>query len=321
MEKSNGITISVVSPLYKGEKMLDSLVGRNTTVLQQMIADELISDYEIILVNDASPDNSWAKLKEICSKDTHIVGINLSRNFGQPNAVTAGCSYVTGDWIVIMDCDLQDRPEEIPHLFAKAMEGWDVVLARRVNKQASFMKKLSSKLFHVLYDWLAGTKSDPSIGNFGIYCDKIIKEYVHIPEYVRTFSVLISSLGFKTTTIDVEHAEREEGHSSYTLSILLKLTYNIIISNSNKPLRMAVSLGFIMSAIAFLMAIYNVIAKFFGLIDVPGYTFTVFSIWFACGIQMSMMGILGLYLGKIFDQVKGRPSYIIRDIINPHMNK
>lgn len=315
------MTISVVSPIYKGEKMLDSLVGRNTAVLQQMIADGLISDYEIILVNDASPDNSWEKMKEICAKDTHVKGINLSRNFGQPYAVTAGCSYAIGDWVVIMDCDLQDRPEEIPPLFAKAMEGWDVVLARRVNKQVGFLKKLSSVVFHTAYDWLAGTKSDPSIGNFGIYCKKIIREYVQIPEYVRTFSVLISTLGFKTTTLDVTHAEREEGRSSYSFSKLLRLTYNVMISNSNKPLRLAVSFGFLMSAVAFILAIYNVIAKMFGLIDVPGYTFTIFSIWFVCGIQLIVMGMLGLYIGKIFDQVKGRPSYIIRDTINLHTNK
>lgn len=312
------MTISVVSPIYKGEKMLDSLVSRNTAVLKQMIADGQIDDYEIVLVNDASPDNSWEKMKEICSKDTHIVGINLSRNFGQPYAVTAGCTFAIGDYVVIMDCDLQDRPEEIPNLFAKAMEGWDVVLARRVIKQAGSLKKLSSVVFHFVYDWLAGTKSDSSIGNFGIYCSKIIQEYVQIPEYVRTFSVLISTLGFKSTTLDVKHDKREEGHSSYNFSKLIRLTYNVIISNSNKPLRMAVSFGFLMSIVAFVLAIYNVLAKIFGLIDVPGYTFTIFSIWFTCGIQMSMMGIIGLYIGKIFDQVKGRPSYIIRDAINSH---
>lgn len=312
------MTISVVSPIYKGEKMLDSLVSRNTAVLKQMIADGQIDDYEIVLVNDASPDNSWEKMKEICSRDTHIVGINLSRNFGQPYAVTAGCTFAIGDYVVIMDCDLQDRPEEIPNLFAKAMEGWDVVLARRVIKQAGSLKKLSSVVFHFVYDWLAGTKSDSSIGNFGIYCSKIIQEYVQIPEYVRTFSVLISTLGFKSTTLDVKHDKREEGHSSYNFSNLIRLTYNVIISNSNKPLRMAVSFGFLMSIVAFVLAIYNVLAKIFGLIDVPGYTFTIFSIWFTCGIQMSMMGIIGLYIGKIFDQVKGRPSYIIRDAINSH---
>lgn len=315
------MTISVVSPIYKGEKMLDSLVGRNTAVLQRMIDDGLINDYEIILVNDASPDNSWEKMTEICERDTHVVGINLSRNFGQPYAVTAGCSYACGDYVVIMDCDLQDRPEEIPQLFAKAMEGWDVVLARRVNKQTGILKKLSSIVFHTVYDWLAGTESDPAIGNFGIYCNKIIREYVQIPEYVRTFSVLISTLGFKTTTLDVKHAEREEGQSSYTLSKLLKLTFNVMISNSNKPLRLTVSLGFLMSVVAFVFALYNVVARYFGFIDVPGYTLTVFSIWFACGIQLIVMGMLGLYVGKIFDQVKGRPSYIIRDIINSHKNK
>lgn len=303
--------ISIVSPIYKGEKMLGELVSRIETSVSK-----ITDDYEIILVNDCSPDNSWEKIEQICERNNKVKGVNLSRNFGQPYAVTAGLSYAKGNWVVVMDCDLQDRPEEIPALYEKTKEGWDVVLARRVSRQDKLTKKLSSIVFHSVYDYLSGVKTDSSIGNFGIYCKKIIAEYVRIPEYARSFSSLISTLGFKTTTIDVEHAERAEGTSSYTLARLLRLTFNVVISNSNKPLQIAVTVGFVMSILSFLLAIYNVIAKLVGFIDVPGYTFTVFSIWFTSGLQLSMLGIVGLYVGMIFNQVKGRPSYIVRNTLN-----
>lgn len=303
--------LSIVSPIYKGEKMLDELVRRI-----KLSVETFTDDYEIVLSNDCSPDESWIKIEEICAKDKKVKGVNLSRNFGQPYAVTAGLSYCSGNWVVVMDCDLQDRPEEIPNLYKKAKEGWDVVLARRINRQDKFLKRLSSTAFHSVYDYLSGINTDKSIGNFGIYCKKIVEEYVKIPEYARSFSVLIGTLGFKTTTVDVEHAERLEGKSSYNLKKLLKLTFNVIISNSNKPLQIATGLGFSMAVFAFILAFYNILAKLMGLIDVPGYTFTVFSIWFIGGLLLFMMGVLGLYIGKIFDQVKGRPYYIVRNTIN-----
>lgn len=303
--------ISIVSPIYKGEKMLAELVSRIETAVSTFT-----DDYEIILSNDCSPDNSWDVIEKICAKDKKVKGINLSRNFGQPYAVTAGLSKASGNWVVVMDCDLQDRPEEIPNLYYKAKEGWDVVLARRIERQDKFLKRMSSVAFHAVYDYLSGVKSDNAVGNYGIYCKRIIEEYVKIPEYSRSFSTLILTLGFKKTSIDVKHAERAEGTSSYTLSRLLKLTFDIVIANSNKPLRLAVTWGFIMSVISFILAMYNVLARFVGFIDVPGYTFTVFSIWFTSGLQLSMFGIVGLYIGKIFDQVKGRPNYIVRNTIN-----
>lgn len=303
--------LSIVSPIYRGEKMLDELVLRIKNAVET-----ITDDYEIILSNDCSPDNSWMEIERICSKDKKVKGLNLSRNFGQPYAVTAGLSYATGKWVVVMDCDLQDRPEEIPNLYRKAREGWDVVLARRVERQDGFLKRMSSITFHRVYDWLSGMKTDKAVGNFGIYCKRIIEEYVKIPEYARSFSVLVGTLGFKTTYIEVVHAERAEGKSSYNLKKLLALSFNIIISNSNKPLQLAVAGGFVMSLVSLLVAFYNVFAKLFGLIDVPGFTFTIFSIWFMGGLLMSLLGILGLYIGKIFDQVKGRPIFVVRNTLN-----
>ena len=276
----------------------------------------ITEDYEIILVNDASPDASWQMIEQECALNNKVKGINLSRNFGQHYAITAGLHYAKGEWVVVMDCDLQDRPEEIPALYQKALEGYDIVYARRKQRQDKWLKRMSSKVFNAVLNWLSGSNKDNEVANFGIYHHNVIHEYNKISEYARSFGSLIRYLGFKTTAIDVQHASRAEGKSSYTLRRLLKLTFDVIISNSNKPLRMAVGLGFGMSAVSFLLALYNVVARIIGIISFPGYTTTVFSIWFVGGLMLFVMGILGLYIGKIFDQVKGRPNYIVRDKLN-----
>ena len=303
--------ISVVSPVYQGEKMVEELVQR----ISQSVGS-ITQDYEIILVNDASPDRSWEAIARQCSKDPRIKGVDLSRNFGQHYAISAGLSYAKGEWVVVMDCDLQDRPEEIPALYEKAQEGFDIVFARRVLRQDTFFKRWTSSVFHSLYNWLSGMNWDKTIANFGIYKHCVIREFNRMPEQARSFPSLISYLGFRTTAIDVKHAECAEGKSSYNLYKLMKLSFDVIVSNSNKPLRLAVGLGFFMSVISFLLALYNVIAKWLGIVRVPGFTTTVFSIWFVGGLLLLIIGIMGLYLGKVFDQVKGRQLFIVRDSIN-----
>lgn len=291
--------------------MVAELVRRNVESVRA-----ITDDYEIILVNDASPDNSWEEIVKQCELNPNVKGINLSRNFGQHFAITAGLNYAKGDWVVVMDCDLQDRPEEIPNLYKKAQEGFDIVYARRADRKDGFMKRMSSKLYHGVFNWLSGLKSDSAIANFGIYKQSVIDEFNKMPERARSFPSLVQYLGFKDTAIDVEHASRAEGRSSYNLHKLLKLSFDVIVSNSNKPLRLAVGLGFGMAAVSFLLAVYNVIARWVGIIRVPGYTTTLFSIWFVGGLILFVMGVLGLYLGKIFDQVKGRQLFVVRDKIN-----
>lgn len=307
----NAPLISIVSPEYRGEKMVSELVRR----IKESVST-ITDDFEIILVNDASPDNTWAEIEKECAIDQRVKGIDLSRNFGQHYAITAGLHYAKGEWIVVMDCDLQDRPEEIPNLYKKAMEGWDIVYARRMNKKFGFWKRMSSTVFHKVYDWLSGMKTDDTIGNFGIYNKKVIDEYNNMNEVARSFGSLVSYLGFKSTTINVMHSDRMEGRSSYTFGKLLKLSFDVMISNTNKPLKIAVELGILMSGLSFLLAIYNLIAKLIGIIMVQGYTTTVFSIWFVGGVLLMMLGIIGLYIGKIFDQVKGRPIFIVSKSIN-----
>ena len=303
--------LSIVSPIYHGEKMLDELVRRIHAAIQP-----LTDDYEIVLVNDCSPDDSWNRIIDICANDKKVKGINLSRNFGQPYAITAGLTYAKGNYVAVIDCDLQNKPEDLPAMYRKALEGYDVVSARRVVREGTFLKRMSSAVFRKVYDFLSGFETDKAVAEFGIYSQKIVKVYCSIPEYSRSFVELIHTLGFKKTTVDVLHDHRLEGESSYNLARLIKLSYNSIISNSNRPLYLSVTLGLIMSVLSFLMAIYNIFAKFSGLNEVVGYTSTIFSIWFVGGLLLFMMGILGLYIGKIFDQVKGRPVFIVSDTIN-----
>jgi len=305
------IHISVVSPVYRGEKMLSQLVDRITRAVAT-----ITGSYEIILVNDASPDASWDAIVRACASDSHVKGINLSRNFGQHYAITAGLRYAKGDWVVVMDCDLQDRPEEIPRLYAKAQEGWDVVKARRINKQFGFFKKQSSLLYHKIFDWLSGQRTDPAIGNFGIYSHSVIAEVNKMTEVARSFPTLLNFVGFSSTTLDVQHAVRAEGNSSYSFRKLLKLGFDTAISNTNKPLKLSVALGLIMSAVSLLLAFYNVIAKFVGIIRLAGYTSTLFSIWFVGGLVLFILGTVGLYVGKIYEQTKGRPLFVIKETLN-----
>lgn len=304
--------ITVVVPEYKGASMVGLLLERLDKALSP-----ISENYEVILVNDCSPDDTWSEIKRYAAKDKRVVGLNLSKNYGEHYAISAGLKYAKGEWVVVMDCDLQNRPEDIPALYAKAQEGWDIVHARRVHKQFGFWKRMSSHVFHTIYDWMSGRKSDEAIAEFGIYSAKVIAEYNKLQEVSRSFNMLIDFLGFRVTTVDVQHdARADEEGSSYTLSKLLKLAFHSIIADSNKPLRMAVQLGFTISALSFLLAVYNVIAYFFDMAIVRGYTTTIFSIWFATGMILSMLGILGLYIGKIFDQVKQRPIYIVMETVN-----
>lgn len=303
--------ISIVSPIYKGEKMLHHLVERCETVVSKMT-----EDYELILVNDCSPDNSWNVLKEICANDKHVKAIDHSRNFGQHPAISTGFKYVTGDWVVVMDCDLQDRPEDIPALYAKAQEGWDVVFARRAERHDTFFKQLGGRIHHLFFRWLTGVKTDKNIGNFSIFRRNLMDEMIKIPDLSRSFGTLLRHVGGKTTFIDVERPQREEGTTGYTLSRLLKLAFENSISNSNKPLRLTIILGFSMSLGSGLLAMYQVIAKLLGIITLSGYSSTIASLWFIGGLILFVLGIIGLYIGKIYDQVKGRPYSVVRETIN-----
>ncbi len=305
--------ISVVSPVYRAKSIVPELVRRIVVTLS-----EITEDFEIILVEDGCPEGSWESIAKECEKDNRVKGVKLSRNFGQHYAITAGLDAVSGEWIVVMDCDLQDQPEEIPQLYQKVSEGFDFIQARRVSRKDKWVKRMTSGLFHSVYKYFSGFKSDQSVANFGIYHQKVIQAVLEMREFSRSFPSLLQQVGFYRGFVDVDHAPRISGESSYSWSKLINLSLDVILSNSNKPLKLTVKLGFIISFFSFLLAIYNVIAQLSGLIKVPGYTSTIFSIWFVGGLILLVLGVLGLYIGKIFDQVKGRPLYLVSDRINLH---
>lgn len=304
------VDLSIVIPIYKCFHSIESLVSRLHKAVK-----ENFSNYEIILVNDASPENDWEEIKKQADLSDKIKGINLSRNFGQHYAITAGLEHATGEWTVVMDGDLQDRPEEIVKLYNKAKKGFDIVYARRHERQDSMYKRMSSHLFYKVLGYLTDTDQNAEIANFGIYNKKVIDTVCSMNDYTRYFPTMVKWVGFKSTSIDVEHAERENGESAYNFKALLKLALDTMIVFSDKPLRLTVKLGFTMSVFSLFFAGLNVIQYFRGNIDVTGWTTLIVSIWFLSGLIIFILGIVGLYLGKVFDQVKGRPSHIIKEII------
>lgn len=199
--------ISFVSPVYQGEKMLDKLVDEI-----QMVMLELNQPYEIILVDDRSPDESWELMKVVSSKFPEVKSVRLSRNFGQHPAIMAGLSLAKGEWVVVLDCDLQDQPKEVVKLYSKAKEGFDVVLAKRKNRQDGLLKMKASSIFSKIYGYFTDTKYDNDVANFGIYNIKVIKSILEISDSIKFFPLFVKFVGFNTTSINVEHARREEGN-------------------------------------------------------------------------------------------------------------
>lgn len=299
--------ISAVIPVYKAEKCLDELCARLDASLSG-----IDSNYEIILVEDCGGDRSWEKITELSRQNSRIKGLQFSRNFGQHYGITAGLDISQGQWVVVMDCDLQDAPEEIPRLHAKAQEGFDIVLASRTNRQDGYLKKLTSTAFYRVLSYLADTEYDGSHGNFRIMSKTVVDNFKTMREQLRFFGGLVQWMGFSTTSLEVIHHERFEGQSSYTFKKLLKLATDTIIAFSDKPLRISIKLGFMMSFLSFSYGAYILMRALFNGSTVQGWSSLIVSIYFIGGIIISMLGIIGIYLGKAFDQMKGRPLYIVR---------
>jgi dolichol-phosphate mannosyltransferase len=300
--------LSIVTPIYGCGASLDILYRRLNKTLTT-----ITDDFEIIMVNDYSPDNAWESIKELSLKDKRVKGINLSRNFGQHKAITAGLDYASGDWVVVMDCDLQDQPEEIVKLYDKAQEGYDIVFGRRAERKDSFFKKQSSKLFYKVYDYFTESKIDNTIANFSIISKKVLDSLTQLREQNRMYPLFINWIGFNKTEIDIEHAKREEGKSSYTLKKLIDLAIDSIVSQSNKPLKLSIKFGFIISFLSLFYALWLVGRYFIFSIPVEGWTSVMVSIYFIGGLLFANMGILGLYIGKIFDETKNRPLYVVSE--------
>lgn len=303
--------ISVVSPVYQAAPIVPRLVSEVLSTLES-----LTDSFEIILVDDRSRDDSWNAIKQECNKSPQVRGLRLSRNFGQHSAITAGLGLAKGDWVVVMDCDLQDRPDQIPTLYRKALEGYDIVFARRRLRRDSRLKRFYSRAFYSVFSYLTETSQDAAIANFGIYHKKVIEAVLGMDDNIRYFPAMVQWVGFQSTRVDVEHSSRAQGESTYNLRRLLRLAVNNIISFSDKPLRLVAQGGLILSAISFVIGLLYLVGYLLGVIKVAGYASLIISIWLTAGINVFVLGLVGIYVGKAFEKIKGRPVYIIDEAVN-----
>lgn len=305
------VDISVVTPVYGCCDCLVELHRRLVAVLEP-----LVESFEIVMVNDASPDGSWAKIVELSKLDSRVKGVNLSRNFGQHYAISAGLDHTFGRYAVVMDCDLQDQPEEITKLYAKIQEGHDIVFGRRVDRQDGFFKKLSSKMFWFVYSYLTDTKLNSSTANFSIITRQVVQNLCRFKERNRSYPLFLDWLGFDVDYVDVEHSARYAGETSYSLRKLIHFAVESITSQSNKPLVLSIQFGFSMSFLSFIYAFYLFMRYMLYGVPVSGWTSLMVSIYFLAGLGFSNIGMIGLYLGKVFDETKNRPLYVVKERLN-----
>lgn len=301
--------LSIVSPVYLAEVLVSPLVER---IVESV--ETITSDFEIILVDDGSPDASWQAIEVMASRDSRVKGVRLSRNFGQHYAITAGLTEATGAWVVVMDCDLQDRPEEIPNLYREAISShYDLVFARRSIRQDSWARRVASTLFYKTFSFLTDTEQDASVANFGIYRKNVVEAVLSMGDSVRFFPTMSQWVGFQRGYLDVQHAARESGVSTYNFRRLFRLATENIVAFSNKPLKLTITLGSSISVISFLIALYFLIKYLSGGIVVLGFTSLILSIWFIGGMIIALLGMVGLYVGYTFERVKQRPVYIVSE--------
>jgi len=304
--------ISIISPVYGAAALLEELVS-----LIKDSVSHITEDFEIILVEDCSPDKSWDIIKSLSAKDRRIKGIRLSRNFGQQSALNAGFDAASGDYVVTLDCDLQDDPGYIGKLYQKGLDGYDIVFACRKNRKDGFIKKACSKLFYALLGYLTDTKQDSSIANYALYNRSVVDAMKQVGDYYRYYPMINRWVGFNVCKLEIEHSRRKDSiKSSYSIKKRIKLAYATIIAFSDKPLRLVLQLGITLVFLSTIFAAYLVARYAILKATVSGWLSVFISIWLLSGIIIIIMGLIGTYIGKMFETIKHRPGYIIMSKIN-----
>ena len=296
-------------PVYGSDNVLPELYQRTASTLEK-----ITPDFELIFINDASPDNAWEVIKELSTQDGRIRGINLSRNFGQYPAITAGLSASRGEWVVVMDCDLQDQPEGIEKMYRKAQEGFFVVVGSRQKRHDSFSRSFFSWGFYSTLNYLTGRLHNRTLTNFGIYHRKVIDAILSLRDHMRYFSVMVRWVGFSTATVPVEHAPRKGGKSGYSFGKLFSLATDIILAYSERPLRLIIKVGAVVTlgAGGYLAFVF---VRLFLVGSIASFEILIGSLWLIFGLLSMMLGIIALYLGKTFEETKKRPIYIVQEEI------
>ncbi|MFM0011358.1 glycosyltransferase family 2 protein [Paraburkholderia sediminicola] len=302
---SSNPEISVVVPSYGCLGCLEALCARLDTVLRA-----LVPSYEIVIVDDRSPDNSWPLIEALATRYVAVRGIRLSRNFGQQIAITAGLEAARGNYVVVMDCDLQDPPERIPDLYNEVKKGHDLVMARRVERTHSASRLIATKIYYALMHRLTGQLVNGEYGSFSILSRKVVNAFLRFGERERHFILILRWLGFDCGTIEYAHGERHSGHSSYDLFKLTRHALGGMFFHTSVFLNWIMYTGLFFTVASFCTGAYFIYLHFVSS-SLPGWTSLVVAVLFSTGLILASLGAVGLYISRIFDMAKGRPLYVV----------
>ena len=292
--------LSIVAPVYLSDAIVPEFVRRTCDGAARVTAD-----FELLLVEDGSPDNSWSAIVAECDRDPRVKGVQLSRNFGQQPAITAGLAHARGRYVVVMDSDLQDDPDYIPDLYRKSLEGFDIVFARKRIRKFGVLRNLSTRFFYTMFRWLASIEYDQHVGAYSIVTRRVVDAFLQFGDYRRGY-------------VNVEHRERPIGRSSYTTFALVSHAITLAVTYSDKPLRMSIYFGLVLSTLSFLLGIWLAARYFTSNVGqlALGWTSIIITNLFLSGLLLTSLGVVGLYIGRIFEQVKQRPIFVVRETRN-----
>jgi len=300
------VQLSVVVPVYGCAECLVTLHQRLTRTLTPMI-----DSYELVFVDDRSVDDGWAVLQRLADGDPHVNAFRLSRNFGQDAAITAGLAQARGDWALVMDCDLQEAPEDIPRLWAAAQDGYDIVRTTRRGWRHSAFRRWTSRVYRRL---TLETDVRPDYSNLSLLSRRVVDAFLRLRDRDREYMIALDWLGFHSTSIEIEHHERHAGKSGYTLRRLVQVALDGMFFRSTVLLRLVVLLGFVIAVIGVVVAAFEIVDYFAEPHKTfPGYTSLAVLLLVLAGFIIVSVGVVGLYVGRIFEQVKNRPLFLIDD--------
>jgi len=309
----NAPLLSIVAPVFRSDAIVPEFVRRACEG-----ASKVTENFELLLIEDGSPDGSWDEILGACARDPRVKGVQLSRNFGQQPAITAGLTYARGQYVVVMDSDLQDDPAYVADLYRKALEGFDIVFARKRIRRFSILRNLTTRLYYAMFRWLASVDYDQHVGAYSIVTRRVVDAFLKFGDYRRGYVIVLGWLGFKRAHVDVEHRDRPIGRSTYSGFALIGHAITIAVTYSDKPLRMSIYFGLMLSVLSFVLAMWLTINYFTSNVGqlALGWTSIIISHLFLSGLMLTSLGVVGLYIGRIFEQVKQRPIFVVRETRN-----
>lgn len=300
--------ISVVSPVFNESGCIQAFYAEVSAALAA-----ITPSWEIVLVDDGSSDDSWRQIRQLSQRDGRVRGVRFSRNFGHHVALAAGLDHCDGDWVVTIDSDLQDPPDAIPLLLETALGGFDVVVGLREGRQHGWIKRNLARAFYAVYSHLTDTPFEPRAGVFRIMSRRVVENLRQMRETSRFFAGMVNWVGFAQGAVPVQHRKRYSGETKYPLRKQILLAINGILGFSEKPLKFVATTGLAMSLLSMAYGLFIVARALAGKIVVLGYSSLAAAIFFTGGLTVFTVGLVGLYVGRIFRQVQGRPLYVVAE--------